>query len=328
MQYRKLGKLCYNLGVIGFGTWQLGGERWEDISDKESTRLLQEANDLGVNVYDVAVVYGQYEDTQGYIQCKAQERLGRAFADRRDKVVYCLKLGQYDEYTHRYDYEPKRIVDQFKHSLRRLKTDYIDICLVHAPSLQAIKDQRAISVMQTLQAQGHVKAVGYSFEAEPEHVAIAVSQKIDAIMLQYNLLDTECADAIELARIYGIGILVGGPFKRGYLTGKYRSVKDFSRKDDYWDLNIKMNPGKVEQVLDSVNKLLKQHKSPEKLREAALRHILKQPGVSSCIVGHRSIKEVIENIKATDTMSADSPSIPAIEKMLFEKRMEKAESVN
>lgn len=321
MQYRKLGNTGYDLSTIGFGTWQLGGERWQAISDKDSITLLQEANDLGVNIYDVAVVYGQYEDHQGYLQSKSQERLGNAFSDRRDKVIYCLKLGQFDEYTHRHDYQPKRIVEQFKHSLRRLKTDYMDICLIHAPSIQAVIDQRAISVLQTLQAEGHIRAIGYSFEAEPEHVAAAVKQKIDVIMLQYNLLDCQCVDAIELARLRGIGILVGGPFKRGSLTGKYLSLDTLPQTDDYWKWNINLNPGKVNQLISAVNQLLTQYQSPEKLREAALHHILKEPGVSSCIVGHRAIDEVIENIKSANSLIVEPPSIPIIEAMLREKRL-------
>lgn len=299
MLYRKLGNTGYDVSAIGFGTWQLGGCRWKDISESESLNLLTQANDLGVNIFDVAVVYGQYKDENNYLQSKSQERLGRAFEHRREKVIYCLKLGQFDEYTHRHDYEPKIMIDQLTQSLRRLKTDYIDICLVHAPSLHEVKAQRAITVLKTLQAQGYVKSIGYSFEAEPEQVIAAVDQKIDVIMLQYNLLDQQCYDAIELARQYGIGILAGGAYKRGYLTGKYRSIADFSMEDDYWRWNIEKNKLKVEGILDNVNKLLIQHQSSEKLREHNLQFILDQQAVASCIIGHREIGEVVENIRLT-----------------------------
>lgn len=298
MQFRKLGCTGYDVSNIGFGTWQIGGGRWQVNSEAERISLLQEANELGVNIFDVAVVYGQYENNTGYLQSRSQELLGAAFSKKRESVIYCLKLGQFDEYTHRHDYDPKRIVQQFQHSLKRLQTDFIDICLIHAPSIQDIKQGRAISVLKTLQALGHVRSIGYSFEAESEHAQIAIEQSIDVLMLQYNLLDQECAKVIEQARLHGIGVLIGGPFKRGYLTGKYQSTNDFSLEDEYWRWNINLNRRKVEALLVQSNQLLTVHESPEALRKASLQFILNQAGACSCVVGHRSIDEVRENIKA------------------------------
>lgn len=318
MLYRKLGNTGYDISVIGFGTWQLGGCRWEDLTEQDSLSLLTQANDLGVNIFDVAVIYGQYCDENKYLQSKSQERLGNAFEHRRDKVIYCLKLGQFDEYSHRHDYEPKRIIEQFTQSLRRLKTDYIDVCLIHAPSIHKIKDEKAITILQTLQAQGYIKAIGYSFEAEPEHVLAAVDQKIDVIMLQYNLIDQECKNAIELARLHGIGILAGGTYKRGYLTGKFRSINDLPMVDDYWKWNVNLNKFKVEANLKKVNNLLAQYGSAESLREKSLHFILEHAGVSSCIIGHRHIHEVIENIKFTAQHTAPINSPNAIESIIKE----------
>jgi aryl-alcohol dehydrogenase-like predicted oxidoreductase len=297
MLYRKLGNTGYDISTIGFGTWQIGGGRWDIPSEKEIITLLQDANNVGINIFDVAVVYGQYKDSQGYLQSRSQEFLGKAFVHSRQQVIYCLKLGQFDEYSHRHNYNPKRIVEQFLQSLRRLQTDYVDIALIHAPSIQFVKDGKAITILQTLQALGHIKNIGYSFEAEPEHVSEAIKQPIDVIMLQYNLLDTQCEKVIEQARLHGIGVLVGGPLKRGYLTGKFRKLDDLPKKDDYWQLNINLNKEKVETLLKQVDFLLEQYSTPENLRRESLNFVLKQPGVASCIIGHRCIDEVLENIQ-------------------------------
>ncbi len=316
MLYRKLGCTGFDTSMIGFGTWQLGEQRWNPPSDIDSVRLLQESRELGINIYDVAVVYGQYQDSLGYLQSRSQERLGQAFAHQRDKVIYCLKLGQFDEYSHRHDYEPKRIIDQFQHSLRRLKTDYIDICLIHAPSIYEVKSQKAITVLKTLQALGRVRMVGYSFEAEPEHALLAITQPIDVIMFQYNLLDQECAKVMDEARTRGIGVLCGGVFKRGYLTGRYLSIADLPM-DDYWQWNVKLNKGEVEQILSRVNRLIEEYGSPGRLRKAALSYILQWSGVASCIIGHRSIKEASENIRFVEQLSEEIgqfiPEIPPLE---------------
>jgi myo-inositol catabolism protein IolS len=298
MQFRKLGCTGYDVSTVGFGTWQIGGERWHVNSENERIHLLQEANDLGVNIFDVAVVYGQYVNNEGQLQSRSQELLGKAFAKRREKVIYCVKLGQYDEYSHRHNYNPQRIVHQFQQSLRRLQTDFIDICLIHAPSIFEVNKERAITILQTLQALGYVKFIGYSFEAEPEHAAIAITQPIDVMMLQYNLIEQDCSDVIEQGRLKGIGVLVGGIFKRGYLTGQYRHIEDLPLENDYWRWNLNLNKGKVESLLMRSNQFLEQYQSPEMLRKACIQFVLNQPNAASCIIGHQTVREVIENIQS------------------------------
>lgn len=300
MKYRKLGNTGFDVSEIGFGTWQIGGKRWKSLSREDNVELLRSARDLGINIFDSAEVYGQYKDGNGYLQSESQELLGQAFKNRRDEVIYCVKLGQFDEYTHRSDYNPQRIVDQFNQSLRRLNTDYIDIVLVHAPSLAKVKNEKAITILQTLRALGKAKAVGYSFEAEPEHIKEAMNQDIDVVMLQYNLLERQCEDAIKKATKYGVGILVGGPFKRGYLTGRWKTTEDIAKEeDDYWKWNLKYNKDKVKHILDSVNRSLREVGSPKELRKRSLELVLSQP-VASAIIGHRILDEVKENVQSLE----------------------------
>jgi aryl-alcohol dehydrogenase-like predicted oxidoreductase len=295
-QYRKLGNTGFDVSTVGFGTWQLGGGRWASGSARENQTLLRGALDAGVNIYDAATVYGQYTDTSGYVQSRSQELLGEAFASCRDRVYYCVKLGQYDEVSHRAQYEPARLVAQLRQSLRRLRTDHIDICLIHAPSLQDVEDGVGISVLKTLQALGMVRAVGYSFENEPDHVRTALLQRVDVIMLQYNLLDTQCDCILEDLNRSGVGVLVGGPFKRGYLTGEFSSIDDLPLSDPYWEWNVRRNPGKVSSLLARVNELRDAHGSARELRRAALQFILDKPAASSAVIGHRTMEQVLENL--------------------------------
>lgn len=301
-KYRKLGNTGFDVSTIGFGTWQLGGGRWHSGDQAENIRTLREAHARGVNIFDAAVVYGQYRDDRNCLQSRSQELLGMAFSGMREEVFYCIKVGQFDERSHRFLYEPGRLIDQIQQSLRRLQTDYIDICLIHAPSLYEVRKGAAIAVLRTLQALGMVRAVGYSFESEPEHAETAVRQVVDVIMLQYNLLETQCATAIRRAGERGVGILVGGPFKRGYLSGRYRDPNDLPLNDDYWSWNLRRNPGKVQSILAQSKALIDQYGSGGALRSKALEFILSEPAVGSAIVGHRSLDEVCENILATDKL--------------------------
>ena len=297
INYRKLGNTGFDVSTVGFGTWQIGGGRWRQIDDLEAVHMLQSARDLGVNVYDAAVVYGQYTDQAGELRSRSRELLGKAFRHRRDEVYICLKVGQFDEYSHRSDYDARRIVAQLNTSLSALGTDFVDICLIHAPSLQDVRDGKAIEVLKTLQALGKVRAIGYSFEAEPEHVRAALAQRVDVIMLQYNLIDTACASVITKAGDHGVGILVGGPYKRGYLTGRFNTIEDLPIDDDYWKWNLDHNPAKVVRTLEAVDACRKDSVDERSFRRKALRFVLDHPGVASAIVGHRSAAEIQENLE-------------------------------
>jgi len=295
--YRKLGRTGFDVSTLGFGTWQLGGGRWKPVSEEEAVQLLRISRDLGVNIFDAAVVYGQYSDMNGSLQSRSQELLGKAFGPNADDIFICTKIGQYDEYSHRGNFGAHRLVEHVRQSLRRLRADVLDICLIHAPSLWEVRSGLAIEVLKTLQAIGWIRAIGYSFETDPQVVLASLTQPVDVIMLQYNLLDHQCEDAIDEAADRGIGVLVGGPFKRGYLTGRYASVADLPiEEDDYWRWNLRRNPQKVSATLEAVASLPEHACEPTDLRGRALHHILRKPGVASAIVGHRTTAEVAENM--------------------------------
>ncbi|HXO19465.1 MAG TPA: aldo/keto reductase [Thermoanaerobaculia bacterium] len=301
MKYAKLGRTGLDCSRLGFGTWQIGGERWKGLQHNEAIALLQHALDCGINIFDAASVYGLYRGEVNEQRSRALELLGEAFSGkRREQVLICLKVGQVDEYSHRAMYHPRNMVQELHRALRSLRTEYVDIFLVHAPSLSEVRDGRALAVVQTIQAMGLAKFVGYSFDAEPEHVKLALNQEIDVMMLQYNLLDEECAEAFGLAHENGIGMLICGPYKRGYLSGRFDKTDDLPLEDNYWAWNLRYNRAKVESILDQAFKLKQEAGGARQLRGRALHHILRHPGATAAVVGHRSSEEVTDNIQLVD----------------------------
>ncbi len=297
MEYNKLGRTGLDCSKIGFGTWQIGGGRWKSITDSNAVRLLQSAKSNGINIFDVALVYGQYCSSGHELHSKSLELLSKAFKGKaRSEVIVNLKVGQVDEYSHRSNYSPKNIVLQVEKALKKLDTDYIDICLIHAPSIKEIENEIAITILKTLQASGKIKFIGYSIEAEPNHAKEIIKQNIDVIMLQFNLFDTECIDIFPIAEKNGIGILSGGPFKRGYLTGKFNSINDLPIEDNYWKWNINYSPEKVISILDRVKDLKKKFGGELNLRKEVLNFVHKKNPNGSIIVGFREHHEVSENI--------------------------------
>ena len=296
MKYSKLGRTGLDCSRLGFGTWQIGGGRWKGLEQKESIYLLHNAVETGINLFDAAVVYGQYRSEINEERSHSLELLGKAFGNnRRSEIIICLKIGQLDEYSHKARYEPYNMVKQVQQALIQLRTDYVDICLVHAPTLSEIKEGRALSVVQTMQAMGVARFVGYSFEVEPEHAKLALSQEIDVMMLQYNLLDEACADIFPAAHSLGIGMLVGGPFKRGYLSQQFGSIKDLPLEDNYWVWNLRYARKKVEENLKAVKRLKIEAGGSVELKKKALSRILMHQGANCAVVGHRSINEIQKN---------------------------------
>lgn len=303
MKYAKLGSTGLDCSRLGFGTWQIGGGRWKGLEPKESVELLQHAADCGVNIFDAAMVYGQYRGELNERRSLSLSLLGKAFqGKRREEILICLKLGQLDEYSHRGIYQPRPMVEELRRALKELRSDYVDICLVHAPNLAAVRDGRALSIVQTIQALDVARFTGYSFEAESEHANLALQQDVDVLMVQYNLLDQECSEVFDAAAERRVGMLVGGPFKRGYLSGRFEKCDDLPIEDNYWSWNLRYNKKKVEELLAKAKKLKQEAGGSRELRRKALHHILRHVGASCAVVGHRSRQEVTENALAIDEM--------------------------
>ena len=310
MQYRKLGHTGLDVSVLACGSWQLGGKRWLGLSENDTIDFLRENRRRGINLFDVSTAYGQYEDALSCYQSRSQELIGRAFENQREQVIINLKLGHLDEYTHRRDFSPGHLIRCFKQSLKRLRTDYVDLCLIHAPSISDVESEQPIRVLQTLRELGYVGAVGYSLENDPEHLMCALKQDIDVVELQYNLISNECHEAIEQARRHGIGILASGIYKRGYLTGRFTQVNDLPVVDEYWQYNKNLCEGKLEGFLNSAQQLKQKFGGEVGLRKAALRYALSHPGICTAVMGHRSVEELDENIRlvAQCLLDMESPT--------------------
>ena len=201
-----------------------------------------------------------------------------------------------DELSHRALFDGARLVEQIRQSMRRLRSDRIDICLIHAPSLAEVKRGAALEVLRALQELGMVRAIGYSFENEatPRVGSAEATRRRDE--LQYNLIDVECAATLRQADEQGVGGPVGGPYKRGYLTGRFSSPPICRHRTTTGCGNVSKNPGKVAHTLGRVRELLARYATPAELRRAALQFVLNAPAVGAAVVGHRSLEEVSENL--------------------------------
>ncbi|RMG66581.1 MAG: aldo/keto reductase [Bacteroidetes bacterium] len=208
MQYRPLGPSGLSVSEISFGCMSLG----EDHA--QNARLLHEAYDLGINLFDTADLY-----QRGF----NEESVGRAFAGRRDQVLIATKVGnQWRPDGTGWDWNPRKayILRAVEDSLRRLRTDYIDLYQLHGGTLDDPIDE-TIEAFEQLKAAGKIRHYGIS-SIRPNVVQTWLRRAgLVSVMSQYSLLDRRPEEQImPMLAEAGIGLLVRGGVAKGLLAGK------------------------------------------------------------------------------------------------------------
>ncbi|MEM1083656.1 MAG: aldo/keto reductase [Verrucomicrobiota bacterium] len=214
MKTRPLGNTGIDLPILSFGASSLGAE-FRSITLDEAMKSTRTALDLGMNFIDVSPYYGRG---------MAEIMLGMGLKDvPRDSYKLCTKAGRYTE-TH-FDYSAKRMEESLHISLQRLKTDYLDVLLLHDPEFISLPQvwEETIPAIQKFKEQGKVRAIGFScYPLKTFHTVLDhVEDDIDCILSynRYTLQNTSYATEI-LPRLQakGIGAMNAGPFHARLLT--------------------------------------------------------------------------------------------------------------
>jgi aryl-alcohol dehydrogenase-like predicted oxidoreductase len=217
MAPRALGRTGFAVGPIGLGTVKLGRDTnvkyfksFELPSDKQVQELLETALSLGVNLIDTAAAYGESE-----------RRLGPFVKAHRDRIVLCTKCGeQYADGRSTYDFSIPAIMASIEESLRRLKTDHVDILLLHSDGkdMEILTQTDALEALQQLKKNGKVRATGISAKS-PEGIAEAC-RTLDVVMAPFSQKDPALAGALGKAHDAGLGILAIKSLFSGHLEAR------------------------------------------------------------------------------------------------------------
>ena len=211
MQYRALGKTDLEVSVVAFGAAPLGGV-YGHTGPEEAKRAVHLAIDEGINFFDVSPYYGQ---------SLAEHRLGAALEGRRNKVILATKCGRYG--ANEFDFSAHRVLASMDESLRRLRTDYVDLLLAHDVEFADLRQivEETIPAMRRLQQMGKTRYIGVTGFPLRTLIHIARTTPVDAILsyCHYNLLADDM-DAIlaPLAENRGIGLINASPLYMGMLT--------------------------------------------------------------------------------------------------------------
>lgn len=300
MRTKMLGKSGLALTRIGLGTWAIGGADWQfgwgSQDDRDSTATIHEALDLGINWIDTAAVYGL-----GH----SEEIVGKAVAERRDKVIIATKCGRLTDpgsTTIVSRLKAASVRKELEASLRRLKTDYIDLYQIHWPDPDPDIEE-GWEVIAKAVGEGKVRYAGVS-NFNPEQMRrIQKIHPIASLQPPYSMLRRDVEkEVLPFCAANGIGVICYSPMQMGLLTGAFTRERAASLPpDDVRARNAFFTEPALSRnlaLVEALRPLAK--KNGRSLAELAVAWVLRRPEVTAAIVGGRRPGQVAETAAAAD----------------------------
>jgi aryl-alcohol dehydrogenase-like predicted oxidoreductase len=307
MQSREFGQTGVQVSPITLGSWPMSGDRYGRIDDSEAVKTIHAAMEQGITSFDTAPGYGS-----GH----AEETLGAAMVGRRDRAVITTKCGIVPRNSHNgqpgRDSSRASILKEIDDSLRRLRTDHVDVYLVHWPDPETPLEE-TMATMDEIQKAGKTRLVGVSnFDVDLLEQCRGL-RSIDVLQVGYNLFDWRMEKEIfPYCQKNGIGVMAYGSLAYGMLTGAFTEDTTFEETD--WRSNgvafgqpilggdnFRHNVRLVQRLRDEVAK-------PKGLTVAqlALAWVVRNPIVTTAMVGARVPAEIQENVGAATVELSDA----------------------
>lgn len=276
---RPLGRTGLMVSEVSLGALEIGRDWAADVnpgqhqapSFDDAARTLNGVLDLGVNLIDTAPAYWDSEDF-----------IGRALAHRRDEYVLATKVGEHcDRSGSKYDYSADATRGFIDESLRRLRTDRIDLLQIHSASLEVLDRGETWGAMEAARQSGKARFLGMTGGVREAIRAIELGG-FDTVQVPYHLLNVDAAERLfPLAEERGVGVLIMRSLAGGKLTAKFERHADPA----------------VRAAIGSFLELTPTGKS-EELASVALRFALAPRAVTSLLVGSRTLQRFTESVEA------------------------------
>lgn len=297
MEKRELGKSNIYVNPIAFGGNVFG---WT-VDKKESFKILDAFVGEGFDFIDTADTYSWWVD--GNKGGESETIIGQWLSERknRDKIIISTKTGSQTK-THPEDISKKHIIKSVEESLKRLKTDYIDLYQTHFDDNKTPVEE-TLSAYQQLIKEGKVRAIGTS-NMSPQRIMDSLRAsdneglpRYQTLQPLYNLMEREKyeKELRPMVEEKGLGVITYSSLASGFLTGKYRSSDDFDKSPRGGGMDKYMN-GEGLKVLDALDKVSEKHNTAQ--ATVSLAWLLSAPTVTAPIVSATSIKQLESIIDA------------------------------
>lgn len=291
MQYQEFGKTGLRVSKLCLGTWGIGGAGWDSYSDESRMDAIKAALECGINFIDTAPAYNA-----GKAECYVGETLNKL--KKRKELVISTKCGnKFVDGKYLRCGSKESILKQCDESLKNLKTDYIDIYLVHWPDPD-VELEETIDAVSTLKKEGKILHAGVSNFSKEQIEEAQKYCKIEVFQPQYSLADRKDEKLIRWAHEQGLGIMTYGTLGGGILTGNYRKLRTFEQTDSrnrFYPYFKEPLFSKAMELLTIMDQIAEERNVS--LAQIAEKWVIQKRVVSSCIIGAQSRAKVEENCR-------------------------------
>lgn len=319
MQYRTLGPSGLKLSVIGLGTWAIGGGDWKfgwgDQDEASAVQAIVRAVELGINWIDTAAVYGEG---------RSEEHVAQALAaiPAAERPFVATKCGRVPLGNGEIGVCLKResVIAECEASLRRLKTDCIDLYQLHWPEPDSDIEE-GWQTLVDLKQQGKVRHIGVSNHSVSQLQRLQAIHPVTSQQPPYSMIARDAeAEIIPYCGQQNIGVVCYSPMGKGLLTGTFTaarvaalSPKDHRTRDPrFQSPQLEINLAFVESLNSLAQSL------GWSVADVAIAWTLRRPEVTSAIVGARSPEQIEQTVSAGDRV-LDGASLQAIATILAER---------
>lgn len=301
MKRRPLGASGLSVSEVGFGTWGLGGTAYGEVDDQVSEATLRTAVERGVNFYDTSDMYGD-----GH----SEELLGKVFHGMRDQLVLATKGGNlpHTGLHMPQDFSVDYLSKALEGSLRRLRTDTVDLYQLHSPVIGELEQQDdVISLLQRWVQEGKIRAYGISVRSPQDGLTAIERYDFPVVQVNFNMMDQRALDSglLDLAVKKQVGLIARTPLVFGYLTGTLTGEEKMPSTDHRrnWPADQRKRWAKSSNLFDFLCQ-------PDRTSvQAALRFCLDHEAISTVIPGMMTPEQAEEN-----TQASEMPSLTAAER--------------
>ena len=298
MKERVFGKTGRSVSEIGLGTWQLGTRWGNPFNHEEAMRILEEADRSGITFIDTADVYNGGQ---------SEKAIGDYISAHPDRFYVTTKCGRRLNPHIDESYTPQAVRGFVEDSITRLRTDHLDMVLLHCPPTSVFKRDDIFSELDRLKRDGKVLDYGVSIEKVCEGIQ-AMEYDISAIEVIFNMFRLKPLDELfPKAQERNVGIIARVPLASGLLTGKFSMETTFGAKDhrSYNREGASFDKGETfsgvpyELGLECVSEL-KRIFNTDDLAPIAIRWVLMHEAVSVVIPGASRAEQLVSNIRAAE----------------------------
>jgi aryl-alcohol dehydrogenase-like predicted oxidoreductase len=277
MRKRHLGRTGLEVSEIGFGAWQLGNENdWAVMSDNEAHELIAGAIDQGVTLFDTA---------PHYAATNSERLLGEALAGQRSDVVLVSKFGHTESGAK--DFRVESFWSSLEGSLRRLRTDYLDVMLLHNPPMEVLSGEDPVwDALEEARAQGRVRHYGVSLDLAREVDTCLHNTGSTVLEVLFNIFHQDVPEK-------GAGVVIKVPLDSGWLTGRFDASHTFTNIRSRWTPDQRAQRA---QLLADIGWLTREGES---LTHQSLAYTLSYDEVSCVIPGMRTLEQLGDNVAAS-----------------------------